>query len=132
MVRLLAYFGLCSRLIRFPNNEIVKARLQVQQQELDKLKKRIDWGRDVATLLPMDWATIQSRVENGEKLVVIDGIVHKIDDFVNQHPGGEKILEFWNGRDATRAFHGEVYRHSKNANNLLAHFRIAKLQEKLE
>lgn len=132
MVRMLAYFGLCSRLIRFPNNEIVKARIQVQQQELDKLKKQVDWGQSEATLLPMDWKTINMRVEEGEKLVVIDNIVHKIDDFLSMHPGGQKILEFWNGRDATRAFNGEVYKHSKNARNLLAHFRIAKLEEHAE
>ena len=80
----------------------------------------------------MDWATVAARVADGEKLIVIDGIVHKIDDFVSMHPGGAKILEFWNGRDATNAFNGEVYKHSKGARNLLAHFRVAKLNEKLE
>lgn len=129
---MLAYFGLCSRLIRFPNNEIVKARVQVQQQELDAMKKMIDWGQEIDTLQPMDWETVRRRVEEGEKLVVIEGVVHKVDDFLSMHPGGSKILEFWNGRDATSAFNGEVYRHSKAARNLLAHFRTAKLSEKLE
>lgn len=132
MVRFLSYFGLCSRLIRFPNNEIIKARLQVKQQELDSLKRLIDWGQDISTLKTMDWDTVRARVAEGEKLVIIEGIVHKIDDFVAMHPGGQNILEFWNGRDATNAFNGEVYRHSKNARNLMAHFRIAILEEKLE
>ncbi len=126
---MLAYFGLCSRLIRFPNNEIVKARIQVQQQELDSLKKHIDWGKDISSLPSMDWEAVRARVSKGETLVVIEGVVHKIDDFLSMHPGGQKILEFWNGREATQAFNGEVYRHSKNARNLLAHFRIATLKE---
>ena len=132
IIRLLSMFGLCSRLIRFPDNEIRKAELQVRQAELDEVKKTIDWGQEVSTLSTMDWATVNKRVSEGEKLVVIDGLVHKIDDFISMHPGGEKILEFWNGRDATLAFSGEVYKHSKGARNLLAHFRVAKLVEKLE
>lgn len=51
---------------------------------------------------------------------------------MDKHPGGRKILQFWVGRDATLAFNGEVYRHSKAARNLLVHFRIAVLKEKLE
>lgn len=132
VVRFLCYFGLCSRLIRFPDNEVQKARVQVQQEELDLMKKGIDWGHDLSTLSTMSWATVAKRVEQGETLIVIDNVVHKIDDFVSMHPGGSKILEFWNGRDATNAFNGEVYKHSKGARNLLAHFRIAKLLEKLE
>lgn len=132
VIRFLSWFNLCSRLIRFPANEIEKAKIQVKQQELDSAKARIDWGVPVEGLLPMSWATIASRVEDGEKLIVVEGIVHKIDEFISEHPGGARILEFWNGRDATNAFNGEVYKHSKGARNLLAHFRIAKLQEKLE
>lgn len=132
MVRLLSCFGLVSRLIRFPNNEIIKARVQVQQQELDAIKNKIDWGQSISSLEPMEWETVRARVEKGETLVVIEGVVHKVDDFLSMHPGGSKILEFWNGRDATKAFNGEVYRHSKAARNLLAHFRIARLNEKLE
>lgn len=132
IVRSLSYFGLCSRLIRFPNNEIRKAEVQVKQQELDELKKTIDWGHEVDTLSTMDWETVSKRVAEGEKLIVIDGLVHKVDDFMSMHPGGSRILEFWAGRDATQAFNGEVYKHSKGARNLLAHLRVAKLTEKLE
>eukprot|EP00177_Eucheuma_denticulatum_P002010 GFKZ01003589.1.p1 GENE.GFKZ01003589.1~~GFKZ01003589.1.p1 ORF type:complete len:427 (-),score=40.58 GFKZ01003589.1:530-1810(-) len=132
MVRFLSYFGLCTRLIRFPNNEIRKAEIQVKQKALDRAKKTIDWGQDIETLSTMTWDTLTKRVGEGETLIVIEGIVHKIDDFVPMHPGGAKILEFWNGRDATNAFNGEVYKHSKGARNLLAHFRVAKLVERLE
>lgn len=132
IVRGLSYLGLCSGLIRFPSNEIRKAEVQVKQQELDELKTRIDWGQEVSRLAYMDWPMIASRVASGEKLVIIEGVVHKIDDFVDMHPGGRQILQFWNGRDATLAFNGEVYKHSKGARNLLAHYRIARLSEKLE
>lgn len=132
VIRFLSWFYLCSRLIRFPANEIEKARIQVRQQELDESKARIDWGVPIESLRYMTWEVIEARVAEGEKLIVVEGIVHKLDSFVSEHPGGRKILEFWNGRDATNAFNGDVYKHSKGARNLLAHFRIAKLQEKLE
>lgn len=131
-IRLLSIFGLTTRLVRFPDNEIAKARVQVRQQELDVAKSAIDWGVPLDELPTMDWLTLTERAKAGESLIAINGIVHKLDDFVAQHPGGARILKFWNGRDATLAFNGEVYKHSKGANNLLAHFRIAKLEEKLE
>lgn len=131
-IRLLSIFGLTERLVRFPDNEIAKARVQVRQQELDVAKRAIDWGVPLDELPSMDWPTLTERAKAGEALIAINGIVHKLDDFVAQHPGGARILNFWNGRDATLAFNGEVYKHSKGANNLLAHFRIAKLEEKLE
>jgi stearoyl-CoA desaturase (Delta-9 desaturase) len=119
-------------LIRFPVNEIEKAKVQVKQQELDAIKSTIDWGQPIESLLPMSWQTIAARCKAGEKLIVIEGVVHKLDDFISEHPGGPKIIEYWNARDATNAFNGEVYKHSKGARNLLAHFRIAVLEEKLE
>lgn len=54
----------------------------------------------------------------------------QVDDFVRRHPGGEKVLRFWKGRDATRAFNGEIYNHSKAARNLLMHFRDARYATK--
>ncbi|KAA8494402.1 Acyl-CoA desaturase [Porphyridium purpureum] len=132
IVRFLSWFGLTYELVRLPNNEIKKARVQVKQQELDEIKQTIDWGVDVETLPRMTWAQIIERTEAGEKLIAIDDIVYKIDKFLPSHPGGEKILVFWNGRDATRAFNGEVYKHSKSARNLMAHYRHARLVEKQE
>jgi len=131
-IRFCSWLGLTFDLVRLPNNEIAKARVQVKQEELDEMKKRVDWGVDINELPLMTWHTINERVEKGEKLIVIDGVVHKIDKFIASHPGGEKILVFWNGRDASSAFQGEVYKHSKAARNLLAHYRLARLAEKLE
>eukprot|EP00187_Rhodella_violacea_P004005 CAMPEP_0174898884 /NCGR_PEP_ID=MMETSP0167-20121228/24250_1 /TAXON_ID=38298 /ORGANISM="Rhodella maculata, Strain CCMP736" /LENGTH=431 /DNA_ID=CAMNT_0016139669 /DNA_START=135 /DNA_END=1430 /DNA_ORIENTATION=- len=132
IVRVLSWFGLTSRLIRFPENEIQKAKVQVKQAELDEAKQSIDWGKDIATLPVMSWVEVNERVKEGEALIVVNGLVHTIDGFLDSHPGGRKILEFWKGRDATLAFNGEVYKHSKAANNLLSHLRIAKLEEILE
>jgi len=132
-VRFLSWFGLVSRLVRFPRNEMLKAKLQVKQQKLDELKKEIDWGTPVEKLPVMTWEEIENATKNrGRTLIIIDNVVHDVDQFLHQHPGGSKILMFWSGRDASQAFNGLVYKHSKAARNLIAHLRIARLEENLE
>ncbi|GJQ09351.1 hypothetical protein GpartN1_g1142.t1 [Galdieria partita] len=131
-LRFLSWFGLVKRLVRFSKNEVKKAKLQVEQQNLEKQMKQLDWGKPIESLPEMTWKDIETQVEKGLYLVVIDGLVYNVTDFLPSHPGGRKILEFWNGRDASRAFNGEVYRHSKAARNLMAHIRYAKLVEKLQ
>lgn len=131
-IKLLSFLGLTSDLQSFPDNEIQKARTQVQQQNLDQLKKEIDWGVPVDQLPKWTWEKVNQMSNQGLLLVIIDGVVHDVTKFQGHHPGGYKVLNFWKGRDATMAFSGEVYRHSKAARNLLAHMRVAKLSEKLE
>jgi len=131
-IRLLSWFGLVSRLVRFPVNEMLKAKLQVKQQKLDELKKQIDWGTPVDQLPVMTWEEVNNLIKKGRYLIVLDNQVLDTEQFLNQHPGGKSILSFWNGRDATQAFNGLVYKHSKAARNLVSHLRMARLQEKLE
>jgi len=112
---------------------MLKAKLQVKQQKLDELKKTIDWGTPTDQLPVMTWDQVeQQTTKRGRKLVVLENFVLDVEQFLNQHPGGSNILSFWSGRDATQAFNGLVYKHSKAARNLVAHLRIAKLAEKLE
>jgi len=132
-LRLLSYFGLVDRLVRFPRNEMLKAKLQVKQQKLDELKKTIDWGSPIDQLPVMTWEQVeQQTAKRGRKLIVLEGFVLDIEQFLSQHPGGNSILNFWTGRDATQAFNGLVYKHSKAARNLVGHLRVAKLQERVE
>lgn len=133
---LLARFGLCWDLVRFGDNELLRCRykveardLELRRQQLDRLRDSLDWGVKVELLGVMDWEAVRERVATGELLVVIDGLVHILDsEFVDRHPGGRAILEFWNGRDASAALSGEVYRHSSNARNMMAPFRVARLK----
>jgi stearoyl-CoA desaturase (delta-9 desaturase) len=130
VIRLLSWAGLAWHLIRFPRNELVKARLQVRQEKLDEAKRRVDWGKPIESLPFWTWKEVRSKAEEDERLlIVIDGIVHDCTRFKVQHPGGQRIIEFWNARDATQAFNGDVYNHTKAARNLLAHLRVARLRE---
>ena len=50
-------------------------------------------------------------------------------DFKSNHPGGEKILKGFYGKDASKAFHGELNFHTSAANHLSMKYRVAKIQE---
>lgn len=50
--------------------------------------------------------SFNTRIRNGEMLVILDDMVLNIDTYVSNHPGGEKVLQQNIGRDVSRYFHG--------------------------
>ena len=59
-------------------------------------------------------------------IIIIDGYKFDVTEFADKHPGGRKILEKFNGKDATKEFnemkgHNETY-----VLNLLDKFCIGK------
>jgi len=119
--------GLVSELQVTKNADIIKARIEIKQKKLDKMKAKVDFGPEESSLPVENWASIQKRVEGGAKLVVVDGIIHDVAKFMDIHPGGAKILGSKVGKDATLAFNGSIYRHSKAARNLAAMMRVSHL-----
>lgn len=51
-------------------------------------------------------------------LVLINGYIHDVSGFEDNHPGGREILERHIGKDASSAFSGGVYGHSNAAHNV--------------
>jgi len=139
LIRAWSAMGAAWDLQRIPDNEIDKAKLQVRHEALEKKmaaleseRSKIDWGPAVETLPVMTWQEVEKQHAEGKRLVVIDKTVLDVGEFMDKHPGGRGVLSFWAGRDATLAFQGEVYKHSKAAQNLLPHLRVARLVEELE
>lgn len=60
----------------------------------------------------MDWPTMASCVASGEKLVTIEGVVYRIDNFVDINPGGWQMLQFLSDCAVTLASRCNVYKHS--------------------
>lgn len=56
------------------------------------------------------------------------GVVHDVSKFVDQHPGGKKLVNGMIGKDATSVFNGGVYEHSNAAHNLLGTMRVGVLR----
>ncbi|KAL4077458.1 delta 9-fatty acid desaturase protein [Scleroderma citrinum] len=113
--------GLASHLKTFPENEIHKGLLYMQLKCLHKKQQGLIWPQ--GDLPVVDWATYQSQAKL-RPLICIAGFIHSLENFISQHPGGERLLRNYIGKDATAAFFGGVYNHSNAAHNLLAMMRV--------
>lgn len=128
IIRIFEYFGLASNLKCFRDAEIEKGRIQQIHKKLDKRSSRLDWGKPLSELPVMDWDEYQQRVNNElQSLIVIEGVVHDVSSFINDHPGGELMIRSAVGKDGTSAFNGAVYDHSNAARNYLHTLRVAVL-----
>eukprot|EP00741_Cyanophora_paradoxa_P011027 tig00020553_g10659.t1 len=133
LITFCSWFGLTYNLRQFPENEVIKGRIQMEQKRLDHIKARVRWAADPATLPTMTLAEVQAQSRSKENpeakkaLVILDGLVHDVTDFVPNHPGGKAILDVYLGKDITQAFNGGVYDHSNAAHNLLGTMRLARL-----
>lgn len=149
MIRLSEIVGLASRLVRIPNDVIQKNLFEIKHQEhaeaAEQFSQKLE-ELDSKTLVDesWDWSKINKLVGEGRKLIVLGGIVldlekciptgagytHKCKNinWYQAHPGGQKILDMFIGKDATSAFAGGIYKHSVGARNLVNHLRVAKVR----
>src|SRR5690554_143830 len=96
----------------------MQVRVQMKQKKLDVLKSKLNFGPDIETLPVWNWTEIERLSKEGSRLIIIDGLVYDMKDFMRKHPGGAKIIQYRLGKDATLAFNGALYRHSKAARNI--------------
>ena len=113
---------------RFPKNEILKGVIQMKEKKLNQEKTLLKWGPEVAKLPEYTWQQIKELVREGACLVVFDGLVHDVADFMKIHPGGEKMVSCRLGTDITESFNGGVYNHANGARNLLEMLRVGRLR----
>jgi cytochrome b involved in lipid metabolism len=60
--------------------------------------------------------------------LIIDALVYDVSEFMPAHPGGERILQLYAGRDATHGFH-RVHRDRRHVAGLLERCRIGALRK---
>jgi stearoyl-CoA desaturase (delta-9 desaturase) len=125
--------NLASNLKRFPENEIQKGRFQQLQRRLEVQRREISWGIPVDDLPVLSFEEYTEHVRIGRCLLVIDEVVHDVEDFVSRHPGGKKYLLEHVGKDASKLFFGGgIHAHSNAAENLLSTMRFARLADQRE
>jgi len=131
MIKGLSLFGLTYNLKTITEEEIQKAKVQMHQRDLDWETARFKFGKKFEDLPLFTWSDISSHIAKGAKLVVIDNIVHDVEKFVHDHPGGRQTLLNHVGTDATDFFEGRTHnhKHSKEARKFLFALRVARLQK---
>ncbi|KAL9648143.1 hypothetical protein ABK040_007508 [Willaertia magna] len=103
-----------------------KGRIVMEQKQIDERKKEFDWGTPLDNLPTKSWEEFENDKKE-KQLMIIDNVVHDVSNFIPQHPGGEGFIKAYTGKDASKAFHGDVYKHTNIAKNILAEIRIYKL-----
>ena len=99
------------------------------QKKLDERRKRIYWGPEIETLPTMTMEEMQKQCQqNQARLITIDGVIFDVAEWEAIHPGGSKFIRTYIGKDATKAFHGAVYKHSQAARHLLARLAAYRLE----
>ncbi|KAE8380443.1 hypothetical protein BDV26DRAFT_279512 [Aspergillus bertholletiae] len=111
--------GLAYELKRVQQTEIERARLQELGKALTQQMKVLPQGEPLQSLPVMGWSEYQQLSKNGKAMVALDGIIHDVSGFIAEHPGGQKLMQGFIGKDATAAFNGGIYSHSKVARNIL-------------
>lgn len=124
----LSLVGLTYDLKIFPQNEVSKGALLMKEKKLNKIRETISWGVPIDSLPVF---TLEQYVyeckENGKRWILIDSIIHNVEDFMNDHPGGIKYIRSYIGKDATSSFNGDVYDHSNAARNLMSSMRVGRI-----
>ncbi|KAJ3196043.1 hypothetical protein HK101_010283 [Irineochytrium annulatum] len=125
-------FGLTYGLKQFPDNEIQKGRVQMQEKKIAEVRKKLSWGVPLESLPVKTFAEVQQEIkEAGRALVIVEGLVYDVTDFMDDHPGGRGFLRAGIGRDVTKSFNGGIYNHANAARNLMSGMRWAKLADEV-
>ncbi|KAK9455025.1 hypothetical protein V1511DRAFT_499218 [Dipodascopsis uninucleata] len=123
LIRSLKAVGLAYDLKTFSQNAIEQGVVQQRQKKLDQWRARLNWGVPLEQLPILDYEQFQEMAKT-RALVLIAGVVHDVENFIEQHPGGKALIKSGIGKDATAVFNGGVYEHSNAAHNLLGTMRV--------
>ncbi|KAI0336820.1 delta 9-fatty acid desaturase protein [Cubamyces sp. BRFM 1775] len=113
--------GLASQLRRFPSNEVRKGAFTMRMKQLKATQESLEWPRPAEELPIVTWENFQEESKK-RTLLLVSGFIHDVTNFVEEHPGGAKLLTANSGRDATTSFFGGVYDHSNAAHNVCPFF----------
>lgn len=75
-------------------------------------------------LTPQD---VRNRIANGEAIVIYEGLVLKLDKWIDYHPGGDKAIFHMVGRDATDEMNSY---HTEATQETFKRFRVGKIKGK--
>ena len=129
VIRIWEYLGLAYDVKQFHPDEVRKRQIQQKHATLAEEAAQLDWGVPLSRLPVLEWEEYVEQAEtSGRCLIAIAGIVHDVTEFSKSHPGGLLMLKSVIGKNATAAFNGGVYSHSRVAHNILATMRVASVR----
>jgi len=128
MIGFFSLFGWAYDLKTIAPEEVKKARIQMEQRQIDQEKAKLKLGKKYQNLPEITMDEFNKRITKGECLVIINNVVHDVKNFVHEHPGGRQTLLNFVGQDVTGLFNGTqagTHKHTSNAANYLNAMRMA-------
>lgn len=119
--------GLAHSLRRISDNEVNKARNQVNSARTIQARNEMLYGRNLdKNLPPVRAAEVAKRIADGQVLVVLEGKVFDLTQFCDIHPGGRETITRQSGQDVTSLFRGETgdHLHSAHARAMLPRYIV--------
>lgn len=123
----LSLFGLATDLKRFPDALITHARLETTKIRTEREMKLVEPCKPREQLPEMSSADVRRRVQEGASLIIIDGLVVDVHDFLPNHPGGEPLIRVYFGKDASKAFYGPTTQHTAGAQKIVQSLTVARI-----
>lgn len=128
MIIMFSWLGLAYDLKQFPENEISKGAIYMEEKRLSAQKSKLSYGTPLKNLPVYTWEEFQSCVlKDNKKWILIEGVLYDVERFIKEHPGVKGYILHGVGKDMTAAFNGGVYDHSNDSRNLLTSFRVGVL-----
>ncbi|KAG7095189.1 hypothetical protein E1B28_005966 [Marasmius oreades] len=125
-IAICSFLGLANNLRVFPSNEIVKGALAMKLKTLKQVQDLVQWPTPPEKLPVVTWETFQEE-STSRTLILVSGFIHDVSSFVEEHPGGPRLLTKNSGLDMTASFFGGYYSHSNAAHNRLSMMRVGVL-----
>lgn len=94
----LSYVGGTYHLMRFDKETIEKGKLQMLEKEVIRRRELLHWGPQPDTLPEYTMEKVQEEFSKGEQLIVVDGFVHDVRGFIDEHPAGSAIVKPYLGK----------------------------------
>ena len=109
-------------------NEVNKARLQVQAARVLEKRNIAAYGRELDRNLPTVTREDVRRMvdKEGRVVVIIEKKVFDVTEFIDVHPGGRQTILGRNGEDVTQLYNGETgeHLHSPHARKMLIRYIV--------
>lgn len=119
----LSAFGVTFDLKQYSDIEILKAMLSTAEEKIQNYKTQLSHSSSSNKNQELPKYTLQEfheAVSGGvKKWFLINGKIINVERFIHQHPGGQKLIFNYIGKDATRGFYGNLNNHTKSARAML-------------
>ena len=108
--------------------DIKKAIIATKEVKVRRERSKYSWGPSIDSLPHFTKEDVENRIiKEGRCLIIMNGLVYDVSEFMGKHPGGRDILSKYNGiNNAEIAFYGGLHKHSNAAQRKAAELVIAK------